>query len=998
MKPFVAPPSIYPLDEWQVVEESFEEQHRQRNETIFTVGNGYIGMRGGFEENDEQQVLNGVNGTYLNGFYDSEPIVYPEGAYGYAKQSQTMLNVANTRIIRIEVDGELFSLHTGKVLAYNRELDMRTGVLTRTVDWESKTGKQVRIVFRRFVCLAHKHLAAIQCEITALNFQGSVSITSSINGEVKNQAAADDPRVGAGFSGQVLRTEEVHTQGERTWIRQRTKNTGFALVAATAQSVLSDRKFMPIGSTEGQSASVGYQVPVTAGQPIYFTKYMVYFSSKDCPEPELADRAMQLLDEALEQGYDALLAEQKNFLDDFWSRTDVKIEGDKALQQGIRYNMYQLLQSTGRDGKTNIGAKGLTGEGYEGHYFWDTETFVLPFFIYTTPTIAKDLLAYRYNTLDKARERAEVMSQKGALYPWRTINGEETSAFFPAGTAQVHINADIINGLKRYYEATGDHSFMAKHGAEMLFETARFWADLGYHNPARDGKFCITAVTGPDEYTAIVDNNAYTNVMAKDHMEFAYRTSEWMKQHHPKEFAALAAAIVLSEEEPEAWRRAAGEMFIPRNEELGIIEQDDGFLMKEKWDFENTPDDKYPLLLHYHPLVIYRHQVLKQADVVLALFLQGHRFSLADKIRNYNYYEAITTHDSSLSPCIHSIVAAEIGFADKAYDYFIRTVRMDLDDINGNVEDGLHTASMAGSWLSIVNGFGGMRDYEGKLHFKPLLPKHWDSYQFKISYRERLIDIHVSPDNVTYRLLRGAPLEILHGRTTVHLIPGESSEISTKKRLEAVIFDLDGVITDTAEYHYLAWKELADDLGVVFDRETNEQLKGIGRMESLDILLGPSAANFTTEQKQVLAAEKNEKYKALIERITPNDLLPGIRPLLEELRASNVKMAVASASKNAVTVLRKLEIEPFFDVVVDPNSLAKGKPDPEIFLAAAEQLDVEPTNCIGIEDAAAGIEAIKAANMDAIGVGDPRLLSNADVVVEDPSIINLEMLEQQMAK
>ncbi|WEK55531.1 MAG: beta-phosphoglucomutase [Candidatus Cohnella colombiensis] len=992
MKPFVAPKPIYPLDQWKLIEERFEEQYRQRNETMFALGNGYIGMRGNFEENDAEQRREGVIGTYLNGFYDSEPIIYPEGAYGFAKNSQTMLNVADAKIFQIEIDGQRFGLYSGKVLDYRRELDMRTGELTRFVTWESDSGKQLRIVFRRIVSLNDKHLAAIRCEVTALNFTGQVALYSSINGEVSNQAASDDPRIGASFSGQVLQTESVGAEAGRLWIKQRTKHTGFVLYTSAAHTVEAGVVVLTEHSAVQQLATVKYVMQLKENETVAVVKSIAYYSSRDYSEKELAIKANQLLDEATSIQYSALQKKQIAFLNDFWKHADVQIEGDHALQQGIRYNAYQLLQSTGRDGKTNIGAKGLTGEGYEGHYFWDTETFVLPFFIYTNPKIARALLSYRSGTLDHARARAREMSQLGALYPWRTINGEETSAYYPAGTAQVHINADIIHGLKQYFGASGDEQFLLEHGAEMLFETARFWVDLGYHNERRGGQFCIDAVTGPDEYTAIVNNNVYTNVMAKDHLEFASQTYDWLKEQQHERFTELIEGIKLTPDEPQAWRRAAELMFIPYDEELGIVAQDDTFLQKKRWDFANTPEDRYPLLLHYHPLVIYRHQVLKQADVVLALFLQSHRFSLAEKIRNYNFYEQITTHDSSLSPCIHSIVATEIGYVDKAYEYFMRTVRMDLDDLNGNVADGLHTASMAGSWLSIVNGFAGMRDDGDTLSFKPIVPKGWQGYRFRITYHERLIDIKVTSSAATYRLLEGQPLSIVHRSHELELVVGNDVEVSMDHPLEAVLFDLDGVITDTAEFHYEAWKHIANELKLPFNRELNEQLKGVGRLESLDIILGTAGATLTKEDKQQLATRKNEIYMQLVDQMKPTHLLPGIMDLLQQLKEKGLKLAIASASRNAVTVLNKLQIIDFFDIIVDPDSLQKGKPDPEIFIKAAEQLGVDVESCIAIEDSFSGIAAIKAANMVAIGVGDSDVLKQANVVVSDTEQLTLALL------
>lgn len=996
MKPFVNPPSIYPFDEWRIVEEQYEERHHLRNESVFSLANGYIGMRGNLEEGFQGTLGSSVSGTYLNGFYESGPIRYPEGAYGYARNSQTMLNVADAKRMEVAVAGERFSLFSGRVLRYGRELDMRQGIVTRSIEWESPSGKQVAIRIRRMVCLARKHLAAVHYEVKPLNFSGVISFISLLDGEVANQASEHDPRLGSSFSGQALHTEGLAYDGRtmRASIRQRTRNTGFVLVASMAHELEGELAQPLHCASAGQQMEMRFDVAARLGQPIALTKLITYHTSKDYPEEELERLARSETDSAQRAGFAELLAEQRKLLDDFWHRTDVEIAGDPAMQQGIRFNVFQLLQSAGRDGATNIGAKGLTGEGYEGHYFWDTEIFMLPFFTYTNPQIARPLLEYRYATLDKARERARDLSQKGALYPWRTINGDETSAYYPAGTAQAHINADIAHGLRMYAEATGDERFLLDCGAEIVWETARFWADLGYFNPRRNGMFCIDAVTGPDEYTAVVNNNAYTNLMAQAHLEYACQLAAWMQERHREHYIRLASRLGLTDEERAFWRRAAECMFIPFDEELGITAQDDSFLLKERWDFRNAPQDKYPLLLHYHPLVIYRHQVLKQADVVLALFLQGNRFSLADKMRCYHYYEPLTTHDSSLSPCIHSVVAAEIGLVEQAYDYFRRTARMDLDDVNGNVKDGLHTASMAGSWLSIVNGFARMRDIGGELHFNPIVPAQWQSYRFKLTYRGRLLAIHASGQQATYCLLEGEPISIFHRRTKLLLEAKAPIEVSLTKRLEAVLFDLDGVITDTADLHYKAWARLAEELDLPFDRQINEQLKGIGRMESLNILLGPAQEAHSAEHKKEWAQRKNSYYRTLTGRMTADDALPGVVPLLRELKAQGIKLGLASASENAPFVLRRLGLDGLFDAVVDPSSLKKGKPDPEIFLAAAELLGVHAAHCIGIEDAAAGVAAIRSAGMPAVGVGNPQLLAAADIVVDNASQITVELLRR----
>ncbi|RUT46816.1 glycoside hydrolase family 65 protein [Paenibacillus anaericanus] len=762
MKPYEHPAALYPYHEWNLSEDRYDEENNQRSESVFALGNGYIGMRGNFEEGYHGTRGTSVIGNYLNGFYDSEPIVYPEGSYGNPTRNQAMLNVTDAKIIELTVEGHAFHLNSGQIHDYKRELDMKKGILHRLVEWESPAGHRVRIRIRRMVSLQHKHLAAIDYELTALNFEGEITLTSIMNGEVAKQEATDDPRLGGGNAEPNLLLEDARHEEHFIWMKQRTRHTQFTLLTAMSHTIQSVSDAQISETLDGERISAGFTLSMRNGETISFTKYISYHTSKDCAEDELLSGAAEVLRMAEQRGFEELASEQQAFLHKFWNRVDIEIGGDPALQQGIRFNAYQLLQSAGRDGVTNIGAKGLTGEGYEGHYFWDTEMYILPFFTYTQPEVSKALLEFRYATLGKARERAQVMSQKGALYPWRTIDGEENSAYFPAGTAQAHINADIAYGIKQYVQATGDYDFLVTKGAEILFETSRFWADMGHFNPAKGGSFCIDAVTGPDEYTAIVNNNAYTNLMVQDQLCYSYETARLLQEQYPHHYERLQQEIGLTEREISVWLDAANKMFVPFDEKLGIYAQDDTFLSKQKWDFDNTPADKYPLLLNFHPLVIYRHQVLKQADLVMALFLLGEWFTLEDKVRNYNYYEPLTTHDSSLSPCIHSIISAEIGDLEGAYSYFDRTVRMDLEDINRNAKDGLHMAAMAGSWMSIVNGFGGMRLYDGVLCFSPALPRQWESYRFKILNRGQLVDVFVDGQGAVYTLLEGDGLEIKH--------------------------------------------------------------------------------------------------------------------------------------------------------------------------------------------------------------------------------------------
>ncbi|MCX7694800.1 MAG: glycoside hydrolase family 65 protein [Caloramator sp.] len=763
------------VDEWKIIEKEFSIENNIVNETLFTVANGYIGLRGSFEEGLDRK--NSIEGTFINGFYETHEIKYGEKAYAFPEIGQTMLNVFNPKVIKIKIDDEEFNMLDSNILEYERILDLKEAVLKRRVVWKTKSGKEIELNFERFASFKIKNVALVKLKIKPLNFDGNINIYSYMNLDVKNLTAEDDPRVGSGIIGRAFNIDKRFIDEKGYEVYSTTKKSKLKLICSVTEKLNEDIKYNRQYLDEEYKLGFIYDVEGKKEKEIELTKYIVFVNSREYEENRLGEIKDNIKSEVLELGYEELKMVQKRYMEDFWYRADVEIEGDELLQQGIRFNMFHILQSTGKDGITNIGAKGLTGEGYEGHYFWDTEMYIVPLFTYTMPYVARKLLEYRYNTLDKARERARELShKKGALYAWRTINGEECSAYFLASTAQYHINADIAFAIKRYFEATGDVEFMLNCGAEILFETARVFVDLGHYVEGKG--FCLDGVTGPDEYTAMVNNNAYTNIMAKEHLNFAYEVAQMLKNKYEERFDDLKRKIYLEDNEVDEWKKAADSMYIPYDENLKIHPQDDTFLSKKVWDFENTPKDKYPLLLHYHPLVIYRHQVCKQADWVLALFLHSEKFSKEQKKRDYDYYEKVTTHDSSLSPCIFSIVACDIGYKDKAYDYFMRTARMDLDDHHGNTKDGIHAANMAGSWMGIVFGFGGFRVYNDRVNFNPIIPDKWRKYSFRVNYKGRLIKVVVEKNSVKVHLLEGEEIKVDVYNNTVLLSKDRDVEVS----------------------------------------------------------------------------------------------------------------------------------------------------------------------------------------------------------------------------
>ena len=645
------PTRDYPADEWNIIEKGFHPEFLAQLETILALGNGYLGMRGCPEEGGP----NVENSTLINGFYETHPIVYGEEAYGFAKTGQTICNVTDAKTIKLFVDDEPFWLPDANLLSYDRRLNMKSATLDRDILWETPAGKHVRISSRRLVSLANRHVAAISYCVTLLNADAHVVISSEMAANQPSiRTDPNDPRQTRVAAGPLLHHRSSYSNERRIVLCHATERSRLTLACATdhvletacthAHKVVHTEDF-------GQ---VAFTIEARPGYPVHLTKYMVYHTSQTASARELCGRAEWTMDRVTAQGFQDLLAAQEQYMDDFWRRSDVRVRDVRAertkrttveIQQAIRFNLFQILQASARAEDTGVPAKGLTGQAYEGHYFWDTEIYLLPFLIYTSPQIAKNLLTFRYKMLPQARDRAKQLGHRGATFPWRTINGEEASAYYAAGTAQYHINADIMYALRKYVQATGDELFLERCGAEMLVETARLWLDLGFYSDSKGGKFCINAVTGPDEYNTVVNNNAYTNLMARENLRYAAQTVEALRATKPDAYAALVHKTELEYSEVEAWIRAAESMYVPYDEKLKIIPQDDNFLDGEPWDFQNTPPDHYPLLLFYHPLNIYRKQVIKQADVVLAMFLLGDAYSLEEKKRNFDFYDPLTTGD-----------------------------------------------------------------------------------------------------------------------------------------------------------------------------------------------------------------------------------------------------------------------------------------------------------------------------------------------------------------
>ncbi|KPG75660.1 glycoside hydrolase family 65 protein [Frigoribacterium sp. RIT-PI-h] len=753
--------SRFPVDEWAFVEDEYIQGDEGLTETVFAVGNGYLGLRGNPDEGRGGHSF----GTFVNGFHETWPIRHAEEAFGFARVGQTIVNVPDAKVIRLYVDDEPFVLFEADILRHTRRLDFRDGVLVREIDWRTPSGKRVLVTSRRLVSFEDRHLVVIEYEVTMLDSSASLLISSQIlnrqdlgdqyHAGMRAAAEAFDPRKAESFDDRVLQPVLKRNGGTRAVLGYRTTNSGMTIAVGADHRIETDAEWDQSSQIDDDIAKHVYRVKAQAGQKVRLVKTISYHTSRGVPPRELADRCDRTLDRAGETPTSEIFAHQRAWLDDFWQRSDVQVAGQPEIQQAVRWNLFQLAQATARTDGQGVAAKGVTGSGYGGHYFWDTEIYVLPFLTYTSPNVARNALRFRLGMLDAARDRAVELNQRGALFPWRTINGLESSAYYAAGTAQYHIDADISHALSQYVQATGDEDFLQRGAVDILVETARLWADLGFWRSNGDQRFHIDGVTGPDEYTTVVDDNLYTNVMARANLRAAVRVVTRLKDEAPVAFDRMVARLGLEEHEITGWQLAAEAMHIPYDDHRGIHPQDAQFLDKELWDLEATPANKRPLLLHYHPLVIYRFQVLKQADVVLALYLQGDEFTPEQKLRNFEYYDALTTGDSTLSGVVQSIIAAEVGHHQLSQQYFLSSLYVDLADLHKNTSDGVHVASTGGIWSALVNGYGGMRDWLGSITFDPRLPADWDELSFRVSVKGSRLRVALAQHEIVFTIETG---------------------------------------------------------------------------------------------------------------------------------------------------------------------------------------------------------------------------------------------------
>jgi beta-phosphoglucomutase len=941
---------------WIITETQFQPAQLHSKETVFTLGNGYLGTRGSFEEG----YPGAMPATLINGVYDDVPIAYTE-----------LANCPDWLPLVVRVAGEYFGLNRGEILHYRRQLDMRRGILSREVRWRSPAGHTLDFYFERFVSLADEHILALRLQVTPVDFEGSIEIQAGLNGYSDNQG---------------LRHWHWQEQGDENnaaWLRVRTRSSQIELGMAVQLTAIYEGERLPIQPT----GAPGYPTLVTSfqaypGERITLEKLVTVYTTRDTDKPVQA--ALDKL-HAL-PNYATLRTAHEQAWESVWQQSDVTIEGDLKAQQAVRHSIFQLMAvAPYHDDRVGIPAKTLSGFAYAGHCFWDTEIFVLPLLTWTQPAIARNLLNYRYHTLPGARRKAKEAGFEGAMYAWESAGtGDEvTPRWVPpasggkelvriwCGDIELHINTDVAYAVWQYWQATGDDEWMRQYGAEMILDTAVFWGsrvetrDSASANP---GTPCyeIRDVIGPDEYHDHVDNNAFTNCMVQWHLEKALSVFDWLKACDPQKAKQLQQQLHLTSEKLSRWVDIIERMWVSQDQKTGLIEQFEGFFKLEDIDLV----DYEPRFRSMQALLgiegANQRQVLKQADVLMLLYLLRDRYDRQTIQANWDYYNPRTDHTygSSLGPSVHAILACEMGSLTEAYEHFMRAALVDVEDVRGNAGEGIHAASAGGVWQAVVFGFAGIKITESGPVANPKLPAGWTRLQFKLNWQGRSYEFDLQPTQTPVPVAQPVFMNPL-------LIP--------QTPIHAVIFDLDGVLTDTAHYHYLGWKQLADEEGIPFDEKMNEGMRGLARRDSLLYLLGDRQV--PEAEMQAMMDRKNAYYVELIQGMTPADLLPGAVELLDELKMAGIKVALGSASKNARDVIQRLGIADKIDAIADGHSVSRSKPAPDLFFHAAQLLETPPAHCVVVEDAGAGVEGALAAGMWAVGLGPAQRVGQAHIVL-----------------
>lgn len=732
----------FKLDEWSIIEDNFDPSTHEISESIFSLGNGHMGQRANFEE---KYTGSSLQGSYMAGVYYPDKTRVGWWKNGYPEYFAKVLNSTNWIGIDVIIDGEDLDLATCKVENFKRVLNMKEGFLERTFDATLNNGKTVKVHAKRFLSMTRLEVGAVKYSVTPVNFDGNITLVPYLDGDVKNQDSNYDEKFWDEVSKDIKSYEG--------YLTMKTKKLDFHVCSYMKFDVFkNDAKVEDTETTVQKVKYIANEVKLDCkkGDTVTLYKYVANVTSRDYEVDELYSKAKVLAHDAERDGFEALLKEQANAWHEKWEKSDIVIKGDVAAQQGIRFNIFQLNQTySGKDDRLNIGPKGFTGEKYGGSTYWDTEAYCIPFYLGTADeNISRNLLIYRYKHLDKARENARNLGfTKGALYPMVTMNGEECHNEWEITFEEIHRNGAIAYGIYDYVNYTGDKSYLGQYGFEVVAEIARFWEQRVNYSIDKE-KYVMLGVTGPNEYENNINNNWYTSTLACWTMEYALKVAKYLKENEPARYEELVEKLNLTKTEMNKWQEIIDNMYYPENKKLGIFLQQDGYLDKEQILVKDLPKENLPLNQKWSWDRILRSCFIKQADVLQGIYFFEDRYDIDTIRRNFEFYEPRTVHESSLSPCVHSILAAKIGNKEKAYEMYLRTSRLDLDNYNNDTCDGCHTTSMAGTWMSITQGFGGMRVKNGRIHLNPFIPSNWESYSFRIMFRGSELNVDVTKTNI----------------------------------------------------------------------------------------------------------------------------------------------------------------------------------------------------------------------------------------------------------
>ena len=757
-------------DLWSIVEEGWNPEHVKSSESLMSIGNGAMGQRANFEEHYSGPSF---QGSYIGGVYYPDKTRVGWWKNGYPEYFAKVLNAPNWIGIKVRVDGEKLDLHTVKTVKhFRRELNMKEGWLGRSFTAVLKNGIEIAVQSKRFVSMKRDELGVIQYTVTPLNQEANIQYEPFVDSGITNEDSNWDD--------QFWNTYKVVQEGDRAYVLSHTMKTEFHVCtymesqfAVGGERIRLSPKRTEKTSYQGAGerkhetqtyAGFAYETPVKANEPFTITKYAGYVSSLNHAKGNLQNAAAAILDKAITQGFTPLLKEQQKAWEAIWAMSDITIEGDVKAQQGIRFNIFQLNQTySGKDARLNIGPKGFTGEKYGGSTYWDTEAYCIPFYMATkNQEVARNLLTYRYKQLDKAIENAEKLGFKdgAALFPMVTMNGEECHNEWEITFEEIHRNGAMVYAIHNYERFTGDTTYIPEMGLEVIIAVARFWQQRATFSSQKK-QYVILGVTGPNEYENNINNNWFTNYLAKWCLEYAFAKAQLIQQKHPEDFNRIADKIKLTTTEISQWTEVADAMYLPYDETLEVYLQQDGFLDKELISVSDLPQSERPINQKWSWDRILRSPYIKQADTLQGFYFFEKHFSKEELEKHYDFYEPFTVHESSLSPCVHAILAARLGRMEQAYAFYLRTSRLDLDDYNKEVEEGLHITSMAGTWMSVIEGFGGMHVRDGVLHFKPQIPDTWDLYSFKVNFKGQVLTVAVSKEDAAFSIEKGAALEIV---------------------------------------------------------------------------------------------------------------------------------------------------------------------------------------------------------------------------------------------